>query len=150
MGRNWSYMPEVVLYDDDSDPETKGTADVLYLVYGADRFVAYDRHGTNSDLFKGKNGAAGVFEFTAGATDEPDTYTLYDQAGNQVVFFGFNTDADPAEGQFWKMIDPADNTVYAGNKTTGSTAISSGFTSSGRIENLYQDLDDSETRRYHY
>lgn len=150
MGNNWAYMPEIVLHDDDSDPETDETEDVLYLVYGADRFVAYDRHADDSDLFKGKNGAAGVFKFSAGATDEPDTYTLYDQAGNQIVFFGFNADADPVEGQFWKMIDPDDNKIYGGDATTGSTAISNGYTARGFIDKLYQVLDGGDTRRYDY
>ena len=142
-GKNWfqTSQPEIVLYEHATDD----AKDVLYFVYGADRFVEFKRVDATSDHFKGKNGAAGVVVFADGGAG-PDTYTYWDQNGNQAVFFGFDADASPAEGQFWKMIDPADNTSYVGHETTASTAISNGYDSGGRIVEVI----DSADRRYTY
>jgi YD repeat-containing protein len=142
-GKNWFQMsqPEILLYEHASDD----AEDVVYLVYGADRFVEFQRVNDTSDDFKGKNGAAGVMVFADGGAN-PDTYTYWDQNGNQVVFFGFDGDASPAEGQFWKMVDPDDNTAYVGDSSTASTAITNGFDAAGRIEEAY----DSSGRRYTY
>lgn len=108
-GRNWFQMsqPEIVLYDDATN-----TKDVIYLVYGADRFLEFNRTGASSNEYKGKNGAAGIVQFAAGAAGEPDTFTYTDSVGNQFVFFGFDVDAGSAAGQFWKAIDPAGNTAF--------------------------------------
>ena len=137
-GKNWfqNSQPEIVLHEHATDDEK----DVLYLVYGADRYAEYKRvdiGGGTSNSFKGTNGAAGVFQYAAGTGSEPDTYTLTDQNGNEIVFFGFDGDADPAEGQIWKITDPADNTAYVGHATTASTAISNGFNASGYITEAY-------------
>jgi len=141
-GRNWFQMsqPEIVLYDDATN-----TKDVIYLVYGADRFLEFNRTGTSSNEYKGKNGAAGVVQFASGGVSEPDTFTYTDSVGNQFVFFGFDADASTAAGQFWKAVDPAGNTAFVGDATTGSTAISSGY-SSGKILKAY----DTSDRRYTY
>jgi YD repeat-containing protein len=142
-GNNWFQLsqPEILLYEGATDDE-----DLVYLVYGADRFVEFKREDTDSDVFKGKNGAAGAFHYEEGDVDEPDTYTYYDQNGNRVVFFGFDGDASPCEGQIWKMIDTAGNTAYVGDSSTGSTAISSGFNGSGQITTAY----DPSGRRFSY
>lgn len=143
-GKNWFQIsqPEIVFYEHTSDD----TEDVIYLVYGADRFAEFKRTGTNEDLFRGVNGANGVFLFTAGATNEPDEYTLYSQNGMETTFFGFNPHASPASGQLWKIEDPAGNVAYVGDASTGSTAISDGYDASGRIEYAY----DTSDRRYTY
>ncbi|MBI4881742.1 MAG: hypothetical protein HY812_19090 [Planctomycetes bacterium] len=143
-GVNWfqTSQPEIVLHEDGQDPDD----DVLYLVYGADRFIEFSRvylaEGT-SDTFLAVNGAAGVVVYEEG---EPDTYTYFDQHGNEVTFFGFGYYAYHAKGQIWKMTDPAGNVAYVGDETTGSTAISSGYNVNGGIAIAY----DTAGRRYTY
>lgn len=145
-GKNWfqNSQPEILLHEHATDDDK----DVVYMIYGADRFVEFERvdDDPTSDMFKATNGAAGVFLYEEGATDEPDTYTLTDQHGNEIVFFGFDADAGPADGQIWKITDPDSNTAYVGDATTGSTAISNGFNASGYITTAY----DSSGRKYTY
>jgi YD repeat-containing protein len=142
-GKNWFQIsqPELLLYEHATDD----ARDVLYLVYGADRFVEYQRVNASSNDFKGKNGAAGVFVFTDGGANA-DTYTLWDQHGNEIVFFGFGGDASPAEGQLWKITDPEGNTAYVGDSAIASTAISNGYDASGHIAKAF----DPEDRRFTY
>ena len=143
-GANWFQMsaPEIVLYDDPSD----AADDVLYLIGGAESFIEYKRVSTSSDTFRATNGASGAVLFEAGATNEPDTYTVYDMTGHEAVFFGFDADASPAEGQLWKVSDPAGNTAFLGDDTTGSAAITLGFTAGG----LQQYAFDTADRRFTY
>ncbi len=147
-GLNWFQMsqPELVFEDEASDAD-----DLVYLVYGADRYIEFRRvaksgGGYSGSAFRAVNGAAGVLHLEAGAGSEPDTWTYHDQAGNTAVFFGFDGDASPCAGQLWKVADPAGNTAFVGDASTGSTAISSGYDGSGRIELAY----DSADRRYSY
>jgi RHS repeat-associated protein len=144
-GKNWFQMsqPEIVLYDADSNPATKEAADVLYIVYGADRFVEFKRTAANSNDFKGKNGTAGAVQYSSGS---PDTYIYTDQAGSKVTFFGSNTGSNAANWQFWKMVDPAGNTAYAGDPTTAATAVTNGYNSDKSIKMVV----DSADRRYTY
>jgi hypothetical protein len=110
-GKNWFQMsqPEIVRYSGGGDYD-----DVVYLMYGADRFVEYAQVSGSSSTFKGTNGAAGVMLFAAGGGSEPDTYTLTDQHGTEFTFFGFDGDSDPAEGQLWKIEDLGGNVAYVG------------------------------------
>ncbi len=147
-GLNWFQMsqPELVFEDEASDAD-----DLVYLVYGADRYIEFRRvaksgGGYSGSAFRAVNGAAGVLHLEAGAGSEPDTWTYHDQAGSTAVFFGFDGDASPCEGQLWKVADPAGNTAFVGDASTGSTAISNGYDGSGRIELAY----DSADRRYSY
>ncbi|MBL9002519.1 MAG: hypothetical protein JNK25_15425, partial [Phycisphaerae bacterium] len=146
-GRNWQQtsQPEIALFDADGNPATRGDDDVLTIVYGADRFIEFDRTAANADTFKGKNGAAGVVLFAANGTNEPETYTYHDQAGNTVTFLGFDGDAGAAAGQFWKMRDAAGNTSYVGSATLSGSTATTGY-SSGRITTAYDPAD----RRYTY
>lgn len=153
-GRNWFQMsqPELVFFDS-TDAE-----DMLYLVYGADRFIEFRRvalqaGGYSATEFRAVNGAAGVFSLSRDSGTGPDTWTYHDQAGATAVFFGFDDDAggnspdaNGAAGQLWKVSDPAGNTAYVGDSSTISTAISSGYDGSGRILKAY----DSVGRRYCY
>lgn len=144
-GKNWFQVsqPEIVHYDGASDSK-----DVVYLVYGADRFVEFkrlDKTGTASTTFRATNGAAGVVVFTSGGASVPDTYTYTDQNGYQHTFFGFDGDAGSAAGQYWKTVDPDGQVAFVGDATTPATAISSGY-SSGRIQYAY----DTADRRYTY
>jgi RHS repeat-associated protein len=146
MGRNWAmFQLEIRLFEGATDDK-----DVLYLVYGADRFIEFKRFDDTSTEFKAVNGAAGVMQFSSGGGSEPDTYTYTDQHGNQVVFFGFDNDSGVAKGQFWKMTDPAGNCAYAGDQSTGSTAITNGYNGSGQFTTVYQTLAASATRRFTY
>ncbi|MFG0260552.1 MAG: hypothetical protein ACF8LK_09400, partial [Phycisphaerales bacterium JB041] len=148
-GRNWFQMsqPELVFEDEAADAD-----DLVYLVYGADRYVefrrvALDAGGYSTTEFRAVNGAAGVLSYDAvGTGGEPDLWTYHDQSGNTAVFFGFDGDAAPCDGQLWQVSDPAGNTAYVGDSSTGSTAISNGYDGSGRILYAYDSVD----RRYTY
>lgn len=141
-GKNWhqSSQPEIRFYDDATN-----TKDMVYLVYGADRYAEYKRVASTGLSFKGTNGAAGIFELTDGG-GSADTYKLTDQHGYEFTFFGFDGDAGAAAGQLWKIVDPDGNTAYVGDSSSSATAISSGYDGSGRILYAY----DSSDRRYTY
>lgn len=141
-GVNWMQMsqPEIVFYDGATDAD-----DMVYIVYGADRFLEFKRTGPSSSEFKGKNGAAGLVQHVAGT---PDTYVYYDQHGTRTYFFGDDTAGDAADWQIWKIVDPAGNTVYVGHETDAATAVSKGYNADGTIAVAY----DAATpqRRYCY
>lgn len=138
-GRNWfqTSQPEIVFYDDATN-----TKDLIYLVYGADRYVQFVRAGTSSNQFKGSNGGAGCFNYVSSS---PDTYVYTDQQGNEWTFFGFNTTSHTTDGQFWKVTTPNSKTSFVGDATTGSTAITNGY-SGGKITTAY----DASDRRFTY
>ncbi|MBK9189246.1 MAG: hypothetical protein IPM33_09860 [Phycisphaerales bacterium] len=144
-GKNWFQIsqPEIRLYDADSTPSTKQAADLIYLVYGADRYVEFQRTDNDANTFRGVNGAAGVFTYEAGS---PDLYVYTDQQGNRTYFFGGNTASDRANWQVWKFVDPAGNTAYVGHATTASSAVSDGYNADGTISKAF----DSSGRRYCY
>lgn len=146
-GINWfqNSLPEIVLHDD-----VTNTNDVVYLILGADRYAEFVRSGGSSSEYVGRNGANGVFQFVAGAGSDPDAWVLYDSQGNRAYFFGFDGDAGPCVGQFWKFLDPAGNVAYVGDAASMATAKSSGYDGSGRATTVYQSLDGSATRRFTY
>ncbi|MFN7021605.1 MAG: hypothetical protein ACK4WH_09795, partial [Phycisphaerales bacterium] len=149
-GKNWFQVsqPEIRLYDADGNAGTKQAADLIYLVYGADRYVEFKRTADDADTFRGVNGAAGVFKYESGS---PDLYVYTDQNGNRTYFFGGNTSSNPADWQLWKFVDPAGNTAYVGHATTASTAISGGYyKSDGQFSGRIKQAFDSEGRRYTY
>ncbi len=143
-GRNWfqTSQPELVFVDNDSNGGTRELEDLIYLVYGADRYIEFRRSDDDVDTFRGVNGAAGVIEYESGS---PDVYVYYDLHGNRTYFFGGNTSGG-ADWQIWKFVDPAGNTAYVGDATTASTAETNGYDASGRILYAY----DSADRRYSY
>ncbi len=140
-GANWfqTSQPEIVLYDHSSD----NTKDVLVLVLGADRYAEYVRAGTTSNQYKGKNGAAGCFDYQSGS---PDLWVLTDQHGTQVTFLGFNTASARADGQLWKIEDTAGNKAYVGDPSSASSAVTSGYDTGGRLIKAV----DTASRRYSY
>ena len=147
-GKNWfqNTQPELVLYEHATDDDK----DVLYIVYGAERFLEFKRvdiaEGT-SDTFKGVNGTAGCVEFTDAAGIEPENYTYTDQHGNVAIFIGFDGNAGSATGQLWKITDPDGNVAYAGDSTRASDAVSDGYDGiTGALTTAY----DSADRRYSY
>ncbi len=147
-GKNWfqNSQPELVFYDSATNSE-----DVIYLMYGADRFLELGRadvQGTPSnDTFRAVNGAAGAIRITTDAQG-PDLATYYDGNGSRMVFF-WVSDADiddDIEGSFWKVIDPAGNVAYVGHATSASTALSSYDATTGAITTAY----DSAGRKFTY
>ncbi|MBU0595080.1 hypothetical protein KJ567_00135, partial [Candidatus Bipolaricaulota bacterium] len=141
MGNNWfqTCQPELVFYDGDQDLEA---TDVIYLVYGADRFAEYKRVAADSEFFRGVNGAAGVIEHTADGGADPGTYCLTDQRGTQWYFLDDDGDAGEAAGQFWKAVDTADNTLFVGDADSTGDALTYGFVSGkGCFEHVYDDQD---------
>ena len=143
-GDNWFHMsqPEIQLYDD-----ADNALDMVYVITSGSGHGEYKRSGSSSNVYRGVNGTAGIVFYEQNQTNgEPDTYTLYDEDSTRFVFFGFDGDASPCAGQFWKKIDPAGNTAYVGHATTGSTAISQGYNANGKIIKAY----DGEARLYEY
>lgn len=149
-GRNWfqTSQPELVFHDSATDSE-----DMIYLVYGADRYIEFRRGddvgtGDSADTFRAVNGAAGAIVIET-VVSGPDLATYTDPAGRQAVFFWFgdgDTD-DDVEGQIWKILDPAGNASFVGHETDAATAISSGYdTATGAITTAY----DSAGRRFSY
>lgn len=139
-GWNWGQVaiPEIRVF-----AGLSGGDDVVYLVYGADRYIEFGELSESSNHFKAKNGAAGVIDYFE---DEivADTYTYTDQRGNKMVFFGFDAASGVAKGQLWTMTDPAGNVAYVGSAFSAATAISSGYDGSGRITTFY----DASNHRY--
>ena len=148
-GKDWfqTSQPEIVLYEAPDHPEN----DVLYIHLGAERYIELERLDDGgdppnaADVFKAVNGAGGVAEFVAGATDEPDVYVYYSLDGREMWFFGFDGDAGAAAGQIWKIVGPDGDMAYVGDDTTGSTAIANGYNASGYITKAYDDV-----RRFSY
>jgi RHS repeat-associated protein len=139
-GKNWYQMsqPELHFF-----AGATNDLDVITIVYGADRYIEFKRIALNGTEFKSKNGAAGVIQYVSGT---PDTYVYYDQRGMKTTFFGNNTSSNRANWQIWKIEDPAGNVAYVGDATTASTAASSGYDASARVQVAY----DSADRRYTY
>ena len=145
-GQNWfqTSQPEILIHWEVSEG-TKDADDLLYLIYGADRFIEFQRYNSSSDDFIATNGAAGAVEYAANGSGEPETFTYVDQQGWASTFFGFDADAAGAEGQLWKVADPEGNEAYAGDASLASDPVTLGYTS-GRLIVAY----DSEDRRYTY
>ena len=151
MGNNWfqASQPELLFYDD----ATTAADDLIYLIYGADRFVEYKRIDASNAKFRGILGATGILDFREGSASTPDTYALIDGRGWEFVFFGFDgfdTGDEVCAGQLWKIIDPDGNIAYVGSTTDGDTAISDGFDSSGRITKAYDDSGNGRRFTYTY
>ncbi|MCH8342427.1 MAG: RHS repeat-associated core domain-containing protein [Planctomycetes bacterium] len=150
-GKNWFQLsqPEIVLYDDADD-----TKDMVYVVYGADRYIAFKRKNATSDQFKAVNGVAGVVEFLDGYEDGPvDVYIYTDQRGWQYFFFGFDANYFPvsAKGQFWKVVAPGPGidgyVAYLGLDVDAyNSAIAAYYETDGRIGKVF----DTAGRRYTY
>lgn len=140
-GKNWFQMsqPEIVLYEDPGN----GALDVLYFVYGADRYAEYQRTSSTDKTFAGTNGAAGIF--CLDDSTSPTTWTLTDQVGNQLTFLGFDSAAGAAKGQIWKMRDPMGNVGYVGSVALANV-VGDGFDAEGRIKVAY----DPAGRRFTY
>jgi RHS repeat-associated protein len=144
-GKNWFQIsqPELLFHDADSNGSTREAEDLMYLVYGADRYIEFKRTDDDEDTFRGVNGAAGVIEYESGS---PDLWVYYDQIGNRTYFFGDNTSSGRADWQIWKFVDPAGNIAYVGDKSTASTAVTSGYNTDATISKAY----DSAGHRYCY
>ncbi len=108
--------------------------DSVYIIFGADRYIEFQRTGSSSTEYKGKNGAAGVVHYTAGS---PHVWTYTDQHGNVTDFFGDNTASDRADWQIWRMTDPAGNVCYVGDASSASTAVTSGYNADKTIAVAY-------------
>lgn len=142
-GKNWATFsaPEVV-YED------RGTAgptaeDFLYIVYGADRYVEFQRDGTTA-FFLGVNGAGGVVEHNA--TDSE--YIYYDILGTEARFFDPDHPTTKVQGQLWKVTSGSERQCSVGaisGARTRANAIDA-FDSSGRPTMVF----DGSGRRFTY
>lgn len=153
MGYNWQQFsqPEIVYHA--VAGSGAGQEDVIYLVYGADRFLEFRELEDGSDVFRGVNGAAGaiVRDSIAGTSVDHDVYVYWDRSGTRSYFFDEDDgDNSPtgydAGGQLWKIIDAAGNTAYVGHETNPTTAITSGYDSGARMQVAY----DTAGREYQY
>jgi RHS repeat-associated protein len=148
-GQNWMQLSQAEIV---FSAGASGADDVVYIVYGADRYLEFQRTGSMSEIFKGKNGAAGLIKHTAGdihnvlnaTDDEPEIYEYYDQNGTITTFFGQIATVNQA-WQIWKITDPSGNVAYVGDSSNPVTARS-GYATNGRISTAY----DSADRRYTY
>lgn len=95
-GNNWfqSSQPSVTA------PDSNG---VVRVVYSANAFAEYKRVDSTS-YYAGTNGAGGVLHISSVVDSETtiELYTLLDQAGSEIVFFGFSGTLNGASGQLWK------------------------------------------------
>ncbi|MFT3684731.1 MAG: hypothetical protein QM783_07330 [Phycisphaerales bacterium] len=110
-GNNWfqSSQPSVTKPDSNN---------IIRLFYSANAFTEYKQIDTSS-YYAGINGAGGIIKIS-NATEGSRTielYTLNDEAGNEIVFFGYAGVANSAEGQIWKY------TVAKGTLTGGTEAV---------------------------
>jgi len=140
-GWNWfqSSAPQLQFLNGATDDE-----DLLFVVYGADRFLEFQRTDVSSTVFRGVNGSAGYIDEVSGT---PNLFVYHDQHGTKTTFFGDNSSPyEAADWQLWKIEDAAGNLAYIGDASTATTAVTNGFDASGRIELAF----DSAGRRYTY
>ncbi len=149
-GANWHQFsqPEIMYVNGG------GAGDRIYIVYGADRFAEFKRLDATSNVYRGVNGAAGAV--VAETSGPHDLLVYWDQHGKRSYFFD-PRDADNivtdtssnlhnAQGQLWKIVDPADNIAFVGDSAVISIAIEYGYDDGGRILEAY----DSAGRQYIY
>lgn len=138
-------QPEI-LFDEDTQNHAN---DVVTLVFAADKCVAYQRASSTSNAFLGLNGAAGIFEFLAGAGKaDVDLWTLTDPRGWQATFVGFDGDAGDQAGQLWKLASPSGAAAFVGASSSVADArTAGGWGTSGRIAKAFNSGLD---RRYTY
>lgn len=161
-GRNWfqSSMPELIQVEaDGSAPDaSKEADDLIYLIYGADRFVEFVRSAASSDYFKATNGANALLQFVdggqLGGVDQADVLELTDAKGLKFTFWDTRDEhslTGAASGQLWKIDLNGVATAYVGHETDKSIALSSshadrGYETSGAIRRAV----DSAGRVYSY
>ena len=143
-GNNWAQagFPEVLLVGDNS---SKLATDIVYLAFGADRFVEFKRYDATSTEFQGRQGTAGYVAFTGASGSDPEYYVYTDRRGTTWTFFGYDTNAGNAAGQFWKAEDADGNVTYAEHETNAATAAG-GFDASGGPSEVF----DPSGRRFTY
>jgi RHS repeat-associated protein len=108
-GVNWFQLSQPELVRHNPNPGTNEVGDMVFLVYGADRFIEFTRDDT-TDQFRAVNGGAGGIDFNQdySGTNSEDVYIYTDQRGWEFYFYGFDADTDSwMQGQFWKVVAPA-------------------------------------------
>ncbi|MHC5024161.1 MAG: RHS repeat protein, partial [Planctomycetota bacterium] len=145
-GRGWFQVsqPELLLYDDDDDPNTYEPGDVLYLLYGADRYIELRRDGSRRQ-FIATNGAAGAAVVTPADETTPELICITGQDGWTIWFLGFEN-AGAAAGRLWRVVDPYEHAAYVGHSTDPAAALAAGYHPDGSIALAF----DSAGRRYDY
>jgi YD repeat-containing protein len=162
-GRGWhqSSQSQLVFWDRPGNAD-----DVVFVVYGGDRYAEYRRVMNGSfptGTYRGVNGAAGavsssvfsqVGSFSGGTPETPiPTWTFHDPAGMTVTFFGAGSTRIDGQGgthtgswQVWKITDAAGQAAYVGHPTDPGQALILGYDSSGRITTAF----DAAGRRFDY
>ena len=136
-------QPEIFL---DEDAQNHAN-DVVQLIFAADKYVAYQRTSSTSDEFLGLNGAAGIFQFKAAASGDPDLWELTDPKGWKATFVGFAGSPGDQAGQLWKLESPSGARAFVGAFTSIAAArTAGGWGTSGRIAKAFDSVD----RRYTY
>jgi len=141
-GNNWfqASVPEVQLWEHASDD----AEDIVYLNFGGDAFVEFQRYDASSTEFQGKQGTAGYVAYTSASGGDPDLYAYTDRMGTTWTFFGHHADAGDAKGQLWKTEDADGNVTYVYDDTDSGDAASNGYDSSGGPLEVF----DSSGRRF--
>jgi RHS repeat-associated protein len=165
-GRGWHQVSQaqIMAWDRTGSPH-----DMVFLVYGGDRYAEYRRvmNGNSpTQTYRGVNGAAGAFTYvgsvSGGAAQMSDPiggeaainlWTYHDPTGITVTFFGANASRTDSGNvvhvgswQIWKITDAAGEMAYVGHPTDPAQAILTGYDSSGRITTAF----DSAGRQYSY
>jgi len=139
-GTNWYHdeLPQIAFGDDDG---------VLYVVYGADRYIEFVQTEPSSGEYRGTNGAAGVVKLVAASGEEPETYEYHDQAGLKTTFFGVVAGgSSSASFQLWKVEEPGGSKAYVGHPTSAAAAAGAYSAGPGMPDTAY----DSAGRRFTY
>lgn len=156
-GRNWfqTSMPELIQVEADgtAPDENREAGDIIYLVYGADRFVEFVRTEQDGWVFKATNGANAMI-FVERNDDAVDLIELTDAQGLKLTFWELNDSyqsAGAASGQLWKIELDGVATAFVGHETEQGIALSDtdaqrGYEPSGAIRRAV----DSAGRVYRY
>ena len=134
-GNNWAPtgFPELLLWEHPSLDEE----DIVYLHFGADRFVEFQRYDSTSTEFQGRQGTAGYVAFTGASGNDPELYVYTDRQGTRWTFFGYDSNAGNAAGQLWKAEDSAGNVAYVHDASSASSAANAGFDASGGAKEIW-------------
>ncbi|HZW07911.1 MAG TPA: hypothetical protein VFF65_12385, partial [Phycisphaerales bacterium] len=126
-------------------PEIHVVGTTIYLVGSNIGFLEYQQVSSSS-VFRGVNGAPGVFEVTAAVgTTDYELYTLWEPTGRKMQFFGASSGAP--NWQLWKITNPDGKRLYAGDPTSSYTAGGSGAYTGGKVAWLIQEQGASADER---
>jgi RHS repeat-associated protein len=135
-GNNWFQSSEPEVVRDDA---------MLYIVYGADRYLSFAQVGS-SNTFRGVNGAAGAVSLEPIDSDSGpwNIYRYIDAEGAETDFFADDYGYFPTN-HIWRVIAADGSMSYVGDRLDPVAAVEYGY-SGGLIAFAW----DSAGRKYSY